>query len=112
VFEDLNTNARTIMSFLSSDEAKFSDYLPSNEEIRITLINREGTVLYDSDATASEMENHNNRPEIKAAFLDGEGKAIRFSNTLKRNTYYYALQLDDNTVLRVAKDTDSILSMF
>jgi two-component system phosphate regulon sensor histidine kinase PhoR len=112
IFEELSSNAKIVKNVFSSEEAKVHPYLPSHEGIRITVVNHEGTVLYDSSVDATKMENHLNRPEIKAAFASGEGKSIRHSDTLNTNTYYYALQLDQDTVLRVAKDSQSVLSLF
>ena len=112
IFDDLESNAKLVRSVFSLEEAKVHTYLPSQEGIRITVVNQEGIVLFDSNTDANKMENHLNRPEIKAAFSSGEGKAIRHSYTLKNNTYYYALQLDENTVLRIAKNSQSVLSMF
>lgn len=112
IFDDLRANAKLVWRVFSLEEAKGHSVLPSNEGLRITVVNQEGSVLYDSYTDAAKLENHWNRPEIQAAFATGEGKAIRHSDTLKMNTYYYALQLDQNTVLRVAKDSQSVLSMF
>ncbi len=57
---------------------------------------------------AEKLTNHKNRPEVKDAFEAGEGKNIRKSDTLDKNTYYYAILLENGCVLRVAKDADSI----
>lgn len=112
VFEDLNTNARIVMNVFSVDGDNKELYFPSREGIRVTVVNQEGIVLYDNFTDISEMENHRNRPEIKSAFLSGEGKSIRHSDTLDIDTYYYAVRLDDNTILRIAKDANSILALF
>lgn len=75
---------------------------------RITLINSEGTVLYDSDSDSGQMENHKNRPEFKEAEEKGKGEGVRFSETLSEQTFYYAVKLDNGNLLRVAKTTDSV----
>lgn len=75
---------------------------------RITLLDAEGRILYDSERHPKEMENHGNRPEIQEAMEKGEGEQIRFSETLSDQTFYYAVKLDNGDILRVAKTTDSV----
>ena len=82
------------------------------EELRVTWVAKDGTVLYDNDASADLLSNHNDRPEIREAFTDGVGEAIRKSDTMNKNTFYYAVLLDNGTVLRVATDAQSLLSVF
>lgn len=81
-------------------------------ELRVTWIDEDGTVLYDNDASAELLSNHNDRPEIQEAFDKGSGEAIRKSDTMKKNTFYYAVLLDNGTVLRVAINAQSIWSVF
>lgn len=78
------------------------------DNLRITLIDSEGNVLYDNDADTADMSNHSNRPEVETAFEKGEGSAVRNSDTMKKNTFYYALLLDNGNVLRVAKESGSL----
>lgn len=75
---------------------------------RITLVDKDGKILYDSVKNADYMENHQNRPEIQAARKDGSAETTRLSATLGETTYYYAQLLDNGEVLRVAKTTDSV----
>lgn len=77
---------------------------------RITLAKPDGTILYDSEKDASDLENHKDRPEIKQALKKGTGEVVRFSQTLSKQTFYYAVKLNDGNILRVAKTTDSVLS--
>ncbi len=81
-------------------------------ELRVTWIGKDGTVLYDNDASAEQLTNHNDRPEIKEAFDKGAGEAVRNSDTMNKNTFYYAVLLDNGTVLRVATDAESLWSVF
>ncbi len=72
---------------------------------RFTLINSDGTVLYDSRAdAAAQMENHSDREEIKEAFSLGFGSSTRYSETLTKKTIYEAVLLNDGTVLRISAD--------
>lgn len=84
----------------------------AKEDLRITWIDTDGTVLYDNDADANMLENHANRPEVKSALQTGEGECVRNSNTMNMTTFYYALLLDNGTVLRVATQARSIWSVF
>ena len=69
---------------------------------RITWVAADGTVLYDNDADPATMENHGNREEIKEAYDHGYGSSIRFSKTLAEKTVYYAVLLDDGSVIRIS----------
>ncbi|MGN0136410.1 ATP-binding protein [Anaerotignum sp.] len=90
------------------------DYLEKvkNADIRITWIDADGTVLYDSVAEVSEMENHGTREEVVEAMKNGEGESKRNSSTLSERTIYYAMRLGDGRVLRLAVETMSILALF
>ncbi|MDD6799011.1 MAG: two-component sensor histidine kinase, partial [Firmicutes bacterium] len=57
---------------------------------RLTWISKEGTVLFDSEAKESDMENHANREEVAEALKNGTGKSSRYSETLLKKTIYYA----------------------
>lgn len=81
-------------------------------ELRVTWIDKDGTVLYDNDASAELLTNHNDRPEIQEAFEKGEGEAVRKSDTMNKNTFYYAVLLNNGTVLRVATNAQSLWSVF
>ena len=75
---------------------------------RITLTDSEGNVLFDSEADAAQLPNHSNRPEFVQAMKDGFGEKVRYSETLSRQTFYYAVKLENGDILRVAKTTDSV----
>lgn len=61
---------------------------------RITIIGADGVVWADSDATASEMESHANRPEVIEAMKSGSGQSRRWSDTVDRELMYVALRVD------------------
>lgn len=82
------------------------------EDLRITWIDADGTVLYDNDNSADRLANHADRPEVKDAFAKGKGECVRNSDTMNMNTFYYAIRLKDGTVLRVATEVRSIFSVF
>lgn len=66
--------------------------------IRITLIDKNGVVLYDNEQLSD--ENHKEREEVKSAFETGEGYSKRYSATIKANLIYYATKLNDNSIIR------------
>ena len=81
------------------------------DDLRITLISRDGSVLFES-ATDQPMENHLSRPEIQQALASGVGREIRDSQTLGYETYYYAVRMPNGDVLRVAQDAETIWSIY
>ena len=84
----------------------------SGEDFRITLIDKDGSVLYESDADHMTMKNHLDRPEIRSAAKTGTGSDTRLSDTLGTEDHYYAVRLDDHSILRVSIQTDSIIALF
>lgn len=88
------------------------DVVYDEKEFRITWISEDGTVLYDNDVEADKMVNHMDRPEVMDAFKDGQGESIRESDTMNMKTFYYALLLPDGTVVRVATEARSLISVF
>ena len=70
---------------------------------RVTLVDADGKVLFDSQADPADMENHNGRQEIKEARADGDSTVTRYSDTLSTKTIYYAKALPDGKVLRIAQ---------
>ena len=80
------------------------------ESTRITWVDEEGNVLYDSVDEEGRLENHASRPEVKRAFEEGSGQDIRKSDTVGQNMFYYAKKLSDGTVLRVSKTIDTVVS--
>ncbi|MDO4601740.1 MAG: ATP-binding protein [Eubacteriales bacterium] len=94
-------------------ESSGMEYLEKLNEknARITLIDQDGSVLYDSQAEASSMENHEDREEVKEAAETGKGKAVRMSETLSEKTIYYALRLEDGRILRVSSTQYSALAL-
>ena len=94
------------------DLTAVQEYTLSDTDVRITLVDPDGSVQYDSQADAADMDNHENRPEIAEALKKGYGEAIRHSDTIDRSLFYYALRLDNGSVLRVGKESGSIWSVF
>lgn len=124
ITNDLKMNARMLMetevfqreydSLGNDPEMLSSSTLNKLEtgDVRLTWIAEDGTVLFDNDAGASGLANHLDRPEIQEAMTNGEGESIRSSQTLGMDTYYYALRLENGTVLRVSTQAHAIAGVF
>ena len=78
---------------------------------RITWVDKDGNVLFDSDVDEKRMENHKGRDEIQDAIEEGEGYVVRYSNTLDERTVYYAVELRDGSVLRVSSAYNTVFSI-
>ena len=89
-------------------ESYLEDTVSEVTSNRVTLLDANGDVLYDNEVDPETMGNHKNRPEFIQALKNGTGEKVRFSTTLSKQTYNYAVKLSDGTVLRVTKTTDSL----
>ena len=78
-----------------------------HKDTRITLIDSDGNVKYDSKEDEVTFQNHKNRPEVKEALKIGSGQDIRESNTLNKEMFYYAVKLENGDILRVSKTVDT-----
>lgn len=78
---------------------------------RVTYIDTDGTVIYDSEANVSQMEDHSQREEVVEAAKQGAGEAQRTSTTLSEKTIYYALRLSDGKILRVSSTQYSVFAL-
>lgn len=112
VYADLAACAYALKGTDSFDDPQNITYEQSSQVYRITLVDTEGVVRYDSSADILELDSHLNRDEILKARKNGVGQAIRHSDTLQTDTYYYAILLDNGCVLRLAKEASSIVNIF
>ncbi len=101
--KELRTEAEYLAIAVEKEGMKAFDSLPADAQ-RITYVDTDGTVLFDNAAEADQMENHKEREEIEEAMETGRGSAVRTSDTLSRKTLYFALRLEDGTVLRVSSE--------
>lgn len=108
--EGVRDEAAYIRTGLEQDGEEFlTKKIGNATSSRITLLDKDGKVLFDSIENPDEMENHSNRPEFIEAQKGGYSEMVRYSNTLSKQTFYYAVRLENDQVLRVAKTTDSLL---
>lgn len=109
--EILSLYNKLITYDLQKGNDDFSEYKINNQEIRVSIIDKEGQVLYDS--LGEIIDNHVNREEVVEAFDKGVSSLVRFSDTVGKDLVYYATRIDDNTVIRTSaqmSDTKLITS--
>lgn len=111
--EDLKDSVRDSTKYVQDGIEKMGDSyldkaLGDATSARITLLDSDGNVLYDSVENTSELENHSNRPEFIEAKKDGYAETLRYSETLSKQNFYCAVKLTDGDILRVGRTTDSV----
>ncbi|MCC8137769.1 MAG: two-component sensor histidine kinase [Clostridiales bacterium] len=111
VLSEMRTCAALISSLSTSSEKLSEQYTEDVAGLRVTLIDEDGTVVYDSDVSGT-LENHADREEVQEAEADGEGWTTRYSDSLDSELYYYAVKLDDGSILRISKEEASIWGIF
>ena len=106
---DVRQEASYIRTALEVSGAQYLEQLDSaGAQTRITYIDQDGNVLYDSQGGEASLENHKERKEIREALEKGSGEDIRMSDTVGAELYYYAIRMQNGNVLRVAKTRDSL----
>ena len=80
-----------------------------SDHFRLTWVAADGSVIYDTHADVSDLENHADREEIREAFQTGTGEDFRYSNTLLERTAYEAQRLSDGTVLRISTSQRTLM---
>ena len=88
IVDELRTCAQVLQSTGVLDRQEAAEAGLELESVRITLIDMDGTVIYDNDVEIGGLDNHKDRPEVELAREQGEGQAVRRSNTLERNAFY------------------------
>ena len=109
--EAMHADAVYIAKAMETEGISYLEQLPKQSQ-RITWIDTDGTVLFDSYADVSQMENHGEREEVVEALNTGRGESTRYSTTLAEKTENYAIKLSDGTILRLSVTSLSALSIF
>lgn len=99
VARNLADTARTLQSalevpadfFLAEAPGAAPRRFPEPGPYRLTLTGSGGTVLFDSRYDPAALDNHRDRPEVRAALAGGEGRARRRSDTAGIDLFYAAL---------------------
>lgn len=112
VKQNLKVNNQIIINTIKNNKMESNSILFAksfkNDDIRETLIDKNGKVIGDTAAQASSMENHNGRKEVIDARKYGTGYSVRDSKTIGRNTLYFATSFDNGYVVRSAVTTQLI----
>ena len=111
VLDGLRMNA-TLLAQMIGEQGEQATRGALDGELRVTLIGADGGVRFDNSADPGAMDNHADRPEVLEARREGSGQGVRESETMDRSMFYYALRLDDGSVLRVSEEASSLLSIF
>lgn len=107
---ELHKEANYIVEGVNSLGVEYLEQIQEREK-RLTLIGSDGTVYYDNKVNPGEMDNHLEREEVREAIKSGRGESERYSDTLQERTLYYAVLLEDGSVLRISTVTRTIVSL-
>ena len=114
VYEEIQAYAyllKDVFTEASPDWDKLTN-IKTEDELRITVIQNDGNVIFDNYADTSQMDNHLGREEIQLALINGEGFTVRNSDTLSQNLFYYAIQLENGSIVRVSKQASNAWGIF
>ena len=113
IMDDLKSYAEIVKNTNICNQQELEvDIFSKVKNLRITLVDESGNVIYDSENDVSKLENHSDRPEIEEAMKKGQGQSVRKSETMNKSNYYYAVLLENGMVFRVAKETSSIWNIY
>src|SRR5207253_1582352 len=71
--------------------------------VRLTVIAADGRVLGESTRSSESLENHADRPEVRAALATGQGRAVRQSGTIGVRLLYTAWRQTRGEGVRVVR---------
>lgn len=108
--KELRSEAGYLSYIIEKEGVSWVEQFDKSEK-RITLIDKNGTVLADNFADAASMDNHANRREVKEALKSGSGTSVRYSDTFMERTIYYAKKLENGDILRVAVTWHSVFAI-
>lgn len=111
----VETELKSVSAVLQSqiENGYDADFINTSgySDIRITLIDSNGTVLADNKQDFSALDNHSKRTEIQEAKKNGQAFSVRESDTMGEKAYYYAKLLDNGDILRVSAEVRSVWSI-
>ena len=112
LYERLGHEARIVAAFSTQTEADALEWqklqIRAGNKMRLTIVQPDGTVVYESERPADGMSNHGQRPEVVEALATGEGYGSRTSETIGTSTYYYAARAANGNIIRVATEAPGI----
>ena len=95
------TLLQTIGNAPSFEEYVNTHALPF-EDLRISIISLDGTVIYDNMLTVDSLDNHSQRPEVADALKKGEGHNIERLSASDGREYFYSATRGKDFVVRTA----------
>lgn len=110
ILTEVESEAGYIAQAVENEGVSFLKSLGDTDR-RITLIDHDGTVVFDNRADTLSLDNHSQRDEIKQAMETGKGMSVRYSKTLTEKTLYYAIKLSDGSILRVSTDQYTVFTI-
>ena len=105
--EQMEMTASYLVQGVENEGISYFDNIRENN-CRVTWISADGTVIYDSRTDAANMENHKHREEVREALENTSGLSVRESTTFSEKTIYYAVRLNDGSVLRLSMAHSSV----
>lgn len=107
--ESLNTQLQlynsyllaTIENNLSFDDNAFVSQRPF-DNLRVSIITIDGTVIYDNKLSPDYLDNHIMRPEIVSALKNGSGHHISRQSTSDGQKYFYSATRGNDIIVRTA----------
>lgn len=107
VVEEIRSYAYLLRDINENEHISWENFDSIADDVRITVVQEDGNVIYDNYVDAATMNNHAGREEIHEALQSGEGFAIRTSDTLSENRFYFAARMGDDSVVRVSKQASN-----
>lgn len=111
VTEEIRSYAYLLKNLYENEGINWQNFGGLRDDIRITAVRADGSVLYDNLADEERMDNHSGREEIIEALHNGEGYAVRTSDTLSENLFYYAVLTQDKSIVRVSKQASNAFGL-
>ncbi len=109
LFSELRIEVAYVEAGIEAGEGEYFENLSTDR--RITVIDRDGWVVYDSRGDSAVMENHLDRREISEAIESGSGRSVHYSGTTMENTLYYAKLMPDGRILRLSAPHETVFGV-
>jgi len=113
---NIQERAESAVAYINCDDTDEINVLTRiyrhDNEMRVTLIDTDGTVIFDNKADISTLENHTRRDEFINAMQNGSAETDRYSETLHKNMYYYAIKTANGKILRLSVAPQNIVGLF
>lgn len=99
---EIAAEAEIIAEAVELSGGRFLNDADFDKNIRVSWIDTDGMVIFDSEQSTAILGDHSDRKEIHDAIEKGEGKSERYSDTILETTLNHAVKLNDGTIIRVS----------